>query len=142
MLYRKHRSTFDAIKDPNVRAARMCEINVQMQVRRVAAIPTVDNAWARGRSLHVHGWVYGMHDGLLRDIGPTLSGIADRDAPPRVDDCVVNQTSPLSALQIQALETFCDPALNRDGRHAQRSTAAATCGLARRITAVYDLDRF
>ncbi len=63
-------------------------------------------------------------------------------APPRVDDCVVNQTSPLSALQIQALETFCDPALNRDGRHAQRSTAAATCGLARRITAVYDLDRF
>lgn len=118
MLYRKHRPTFDAIKDPNVRAARMCEINVQMQVRRVAAIPTVENAWARGRCLHVHGWVYGMHDGLLRDVGPTLSGIADRDALPSIDDCVVNETSPLSALQLQALETFCDPAPNCDGRRA------------------------
>lgn len=80
--------------------------------------PTVENAWARGRCLHVHGWVYGMHDGLLRDIGPTLSGIADRDALPSIDDCVVNETSPLSALQLQALETFCDPAPNCDGRRA------------------------
>jgi len=108
MLYRKHRSTFDAIKDSGARAARMCEINVQMQVRRVAAIPSVENAWARGQTLHVHGWVYGMHDGLLRDVGPTLSSIADRDALPSIDDCVLNEVSPLSALQIQALEAFCD----------------------------------
>jgi carbonic anhydrase len=106
MLYRKHRATFDAIEDPCARAARMCEVNVQMQVRRVAAIPSVENAWARGQTLHVHGWVYGMHDGLLRDVGPTLSNIADRDALPSIDDCVLTESSPLSALQIQALEAF------------------------------------
>jgi carbonic anhydrase len=107
MLYRKHRATFDAIVDPQVRASRMCEINVQMQVRRVASIPTVENAWAHGRPLHVHGWVYGMHDGLLRDVGPTLSSIADRDALPSIDDAVRDAPRPLSAAQFQALEAFC-----------------------------------
>ena len=84
----------------------MCEINVQMQVRRAAAIPSVENAWARGQTLHVHGWVYGMHDGLLRDVGPTLSSVTDRDALPSIDDCVLTENSPLTALQIQALEAF------------------------------------
>lgn len=107
MLYRKHRATFDAIVDPCARAARLCEVNVEMQVRRVASIPTVENAWARGQTLHIHGWVYGMHDGLLRDIGPTLGSIADRDALKSIDDCVRDAARPLSAAQFQALDAFC-----------------------------------
>ncbi|HUA56663.1 MAG TPA: carbonic anhydrase, partial [Candidatus Sulfotelmatobacter sp.] len=80
MLHRRHRATFDAIADEPARIDRMCEINVEMQVRRLAATPTVEHAWARGRAVHLHGWVYGIQDGLLRDLGPHLSSIAERDA--------------------------------------------------------------
>jgi len=60
MLYRKHRKLFDAISDPSARIDRMCELNVEMQVRRIAAIPTVEKAWLRGQPLHLHGWLYGV----------------------------------------------------------------------------------
>jgi carbonic anhydrase len=64
----------------------MCEVNVGMQVRRLAATPIVEDAWARGAELHLHGWVYAVHDGLLRDIGPHLSSAVERDALPSIDD--------------------------------------------------------
>ncbi len=83
MLHRKHRPVFDAIADEGQRLDRMCEVNVEMQVRRLAQTPIVENAWARGQSLHLHGWIYAIHDGLLRDLGPHLSSLAERDACPR-----------------------------------------------------------
>lgn len=58
----------------------MCELNAEMQVCCVASIPTVENAWARGRKLVLHGWIYGMQDGHLCDLGPTLASAAERDA--------------------------------------------------------------
>ncbi|MFK4980242.1 carbonic anhydrase, partial [Klebsiella pneumoniae] len=64
MLYRKHRDVIDAIADPVRRLDRMCEINVEMQVRRVAATPIVEKAWTRGQNLNLHGWIYAVHDGL------------------------------------------------------------------------------
>ena len=85
-LYRRHRPVFDAIADETARIDRMCELNVEMQVRRVASIPTVENAWARGQELQLHGWIYGMHDGLLRDLGPTVTSMEERDALPPIDD--------------------------------------------------------
>ena len=42
------------------------------------ATPIVEKAWQRGAALALHGWLYGMDDGLLRDLGPTLTTIADR----------------------------------------------------------------
>ena len=51
---------------------RLCELNVLEQVVNVARTTVVRDAWARGQSLAVHGWIYGLEDGLLRDIGPTI----------------------------------------------------------------------
>lgn len=106
MLYRRHRDTIDARRDHGARVDRMCEINVEMQVRRLAATPIVENAWRRQQELHLHGWLYGVHDGLLRDLGPHLSSIDERDRLPSVDHCVLNPVEPVSALRRQALDAF------------------------------------
>ncbi len=105
MLYRKHRAVFDAL-DAATRLDRMCEINIEMQVRRVAAVPTVENAWAKGRDLTLHGWIYGMHDGLLRDLGPTLSSLATRDALVSIDQRVLDPVEPSSGVRRHAIEAF------------------------------------
>lgn len=87
MLHRKHKCRLEALfGDERSQFDRMCEINVGMQVRRLAATPIVEDAWARGQELHLHGWVYAVHDGLLRDIGPHLSSAVERDALPSIDD--------------------------------------------------------
>jgi carbonic anhydrase len=86
MLYRKHRAMFDALGDGPARLHSLSEVNVEMQVRRLASTPIVENAWARGQSLKLHGWIYGVDDGLLRDIGPNLSSAAERDALPSIDE--------------------------------------------------------
>jgi carbonic anhydrase len=106
MLYRKHRAIFEAIADPEACVNRMCELNIEMQVRRVAAIPTVENAWARGQKLHLHGWIYGMNDGLLRDLGPTLSSITERDALASIDERVLRPAEPTSGVRRHAIEAF------------------------------------
>jgi carbonic anhydrase len=47
---------------------RLCELNVLEQVANVCRTSIVGDAWARGQALTVHGWIYGIHDGLLRDL--------------------------------------------------------------------------
>lgn len=106
MLYRKHRGVFDAIGDPTQRLDRMCEINVEMQVRRVAATPIVENAWGRGQSLHLHGWIYAIGDGLIRDLGPHLSSVQERDALASIDQRVLQPAEAHSAKRRQALAAF------------------------------------
>jgi carbonic anhydrase len=85
MLYRKHQASFDALPDEAAKLDRLCELNVEMQVRRVAATPIVEGVWKRGQKMHLHGWIYGIQDGLLRDLSPTVSSIAERDLLPTVD---------------------------------------------------------
>jgi carbonic anhydrase len=106
MLYRKHLQTFDCIADDECKLDRVCEINVEMQVRRVAATPIVEKAWMSGQPLHLHGWIYAIHDGLLRDLGPHLSSIADRDALPSIDRRVQEPVEPISAMRRQAADAF------------------------------------
>lgn len=53
------------------RVNRLCELNVVRQVRNVASNPFVTRAWARGQALAVHGWIYALHDGIVRDLGVT-----------------------------------------------------------------------
>jgi len=84
----------------------MCELNVEMQVRRIAAIPTVEKAWLRGQSLHLHGWLYGVTDGLLRDLGPHLSSIKERDELPSIDDRARQPVEPVSGVRQQAIAAF------------------------------------
>lgn len=62
------------IPDQTARINRLCELNVMAQVRQVADTPIVRDAWARGQSVSVHGWVYSVDDGLLRDLNCTRQG--------------------------------------------------------------------
>ncbi len=106
MLYRKHQKVFGKIHNEAARLDRMCEINIEMQVRRLAQTPIVENAWSRGQELHLHGWIYAIHDGLLRDLGPHLSSIEARDALPSIDERVIHPIEPVSAVRRQALAAF------------------------------------
>lgn len=105
-LYRRHRAVFDAIDTWDARIDRLCELNTELQVRRVAAIPTVENAWARGQRLVLHGWIYGMHDGLLRDLGPTLASAAERDRLVGMDERVRRPVEPTSGVRRHAIAAF------------------------------------
>jgi carbonic anhydrase len=106
MLFRKHRAIFDGVADQQRLLDRMCEINIEMQVRRLASTPIVENAWARGQPLHIHGWLYAINDGLLRDLGPHLSSIEERDGLPSIDERVAAPAEPISAMRRQALDAF------------------------------------
>ena len=61
--------TIKVIKDENRQLDKLCELNVQEQARHVCRTTIVRDAWARDQSLTVHGWVYGLQDGLLHDLG-------------------------------------------------------------------------
>ncbi|ABC31592.1 Carbonic anhydrase [Hahella chejuensis KCTC 2396] len=73
-IYAQHQEEVDAITDMNERVNRMCELNVKHQVRHVCHTGIVQNAWSRGQPLSVHGWCYGLSDGLLKDLQVTQSG--------------------------------------------------------------------
>ncbi|HEX5092154.1 MAG TPA: carbonic anhydrase, partial [Burkholderiales bacterium] len=66
----------DAIGDEDARHRRLCELNVSAQVDHVAESTSVRDAWARGQALEVHGWIYDLKDGLLRDMKVSRRGAA------------------------------------------------------------------
>ncbi len=68
----KHGERVAAIADPVARHDRLCELNVVEQVANVCQTTIVQDAWERGQRLAVHGWLYGLKDGLLRDLGATV----------------------------------------------------------------------
>jgi carbonic anhydrase len=69
-----HRAELEAIADQNARLDRLCELNVVHQVRNVASDVFVQDAWARGQKLSVHGWIYSVADGLVKDLNVTVEG--------------------------------------------------------------------
>ena len=69
-----HAAELDAITDTAARERRLCELNVIEQVRHVCESTAVQDAWARSQPLTVHGWIYGLEDGLLRDMACTREG--------------------------------------------------------------------
>jgi len=70
----KHESWLSVIPDAGQRVDKLCELNVVEQVANVCHTTIVQNAWASGRALAVHGLIYGLSDGLLRDLGITVTG--------------------------------------------------------------------
>ncbi len=72
-VLREHRHELDAIVDPGARLDRLCELNVIRQVRNVASDIIVQEAWAHGQDLSVHGWIYSLANGLVTDLGVTVS---------------------------------------------------------------------
>jgi carbonic anhydrase len=70
----KHEARLAAIGDMGGRIDRLCELNVVEQVANVCQTTIVRDAWERGQALSVHGWVYALQDGLLRDLHTTVNG--------------------------------------------------------------------
>jgi carbonic anhydrase len=68
-----HRSELAGYSDDRLRLNRLCELNVVRQVRNVASDVFVQDAWARGQPLWVHGWVYSLSSGLITDLGVTVT---------------------------------------------------------------------
>lgn len=73
-VYAKNAEELDKMTDATARADRLCELNVIAQVNNVCHTTILQNAWAAGSSVSVHGLVYSLNDGLLRDLGVRIDG--------------------------------------------------------------------
>jgi len=73
----RHRGELDACANEEARIDRLCELNVLEQAGNVCRTSIVLDAWRRGQPLAVHGWIYGLHDGLLRDLGFSAASAAE-----------------------------------------------------------------
>ena len=73
-LYHLHREYLDRLESPGRQDDRLCEINVVAQVRNVCRTTVTKAAWKRGQPLTVHGWIYNLSNGLLRDMKVSVSG--------------------------------------------------------------------
>lgn len=76
-IYRDRRSELDAIDDADARWRKLCEINVAEQLANVCATRIVRDAWRRGQQLVIHGWIYDLGSGLLKDLDLTTDGSRD-----------------------------------------------------------------
>jgi carbonic anhydrase len=72
-VYHEHRHELGAIGDDDKMHNRLCELNVIRQVKNVASDVFIQEAWARGQSVSVHGWVYSLATGLVNDLDVTVS---------------------------------------------------------------------
>jgi len=70
----KHRAEIEVLPTEAKQHVRLCELNVIEQVTNVKQTTVVRDAWARGQSLAVHGWIYSLSDGLIRDLGVSVNG--------------------------------------------------------------------
>ena len=70
----RHASALSSL-DGDDAVNRLCELNVLEQARNVCQTTIVRDAWTRGQTVSVHGWIYALHDGLLRDLGYTVSSL-------------------------------------------------------------------
>lgn len=76
-VYKLHREDLDAISEEKSRFDRFVEFNVQEQVNNLAKISFIQEEWEQGEFPYLHGWVYGLKDGLIRDLGVTVNSNAD-----------------------------------------------------------------
>ena len=78
-VYRFHQKELDAIENKKERFNKFVEINVKEQVMDLAKTSIVQNAWKNGQELSLHGWVYGLNDGYVTDLGVKFSCDKDLD---------------------------------------------------------------
>jgi len=80
MCETKHREQLAALQTRGLRFNRLCELNVIEQVLNVSRTGIIADAWARQQKITIHGWIYAISNGLLRDLGITITqpGEAER----------------------------------------------------------------
>ena len=76
-VYRFHRNDIDSCANEEDRLDSLCEKNVIEQALNVCSSTVVQSAWKNGAELSVHGWIYAVKDGLIRDLEVSMSGLAD-----------------------------------------------------------------
>jgi len=74
-VHRYHRDRLDAVKDEKERKKLLCEINVIEQVANVCHTTIVQNVWKSGQELAVHGWIYSIENGILRDLNVCVTNL-------------------------------------------------------------------
>ena len=79
-IYQKNEPELTAIELHSDRFSRFCELNVRQQVYNVCHTTIVQRAWRSGKELAVHGWIYGLKDGLLKDLDVTVTNAGEVDA--------------------------------------------------------------
>lgn len=94
-VHKKHLALFESIRDESTAVDRLCELNVVEQVLNVCQTTVLQDAWERGDDVTVHGWVYGLNDGLVRDlvtptssadeVMPAITGAIEKIAANRVE---------------------------------------------------------
>ena len=70
-VYQQHAEELNALGEQE-KVDRLCELNVIQQVKHVAYLPAVQRAWRSGQRLTIHGWIYGLADGLVKDLGVSI----------------------------------------------------------------------
>jgi len=73
-VHAKHHDCVGEAGGPVARVDRLCELNVIEQVANVCQTTVVRDAWSRGQPLSVHGWIYGLKDGIIRDLETSVAG--------------------------------------------------------------------
>lgn len=76
----EHEELLSRVEDENKRFDNLCELNVIEQVLNVGRTTIVQSAWQRGQELVIHGWIYGLEDGLLRDLGVSIDNHEEMNA--------------------------------------------------------------
>ena len=71
----EHRAEIDALQSRDAKWRRLCELNVLSQVENIARVRPVRGAWEQGQPLAIHGWIYDLSDGLLKDLGASVKGL-------------------------------------------------------------------
>jgi carbonic anhydrase len=72
-VYRIYETELDSIVSQEDRINRLCELNIVEQVKNICNTTIVEDAWSRGQKLSIHGWIYNLEDGILRDMDVTKS---------------------------------------------------------------------
>ena len=73
----KHADWLASAELESLRHARLCELNVIEQVNNVCQTTVIEDAWARGQQVSVHGWIYGLHDGRVRNLGFEVDALSE-----------------------------------------------------------------
>ncbi len=78
-IRRRHQPAFDRMPDEKARWDRLCELNVVEQAVAVSQTTILRDGWTQGREIAVHGWIYDLRDGRLRDLEVTVTSEAEAD---------------------------------------------------------------
>ncbi len=76
-IYYKHKNELDKFNTEHDMINRLCELNVIEQVKNVCSTTIVKEAWKNDKKLSIHGWIYGLHDGLLKDLDICISNLEE-----------------------------------------------------------------